>query len=107
MAHKRSEHLLDNKGMQVSRATDQLGPGKYLRLLNVRTYIDGSIQTRPGQQRLTSTPAADTPMHSMRMLFADAPAAPQTATLITGCGTKLYTTDANVSALTLKDSGYS
>lgn len=95
-----------NGGLQISRPVDRLDPAKYLRLVNVRSYIQGLIQQRPGQQRLTDV-IADTPIHSIRRLNVNVPNANQSKALICGCGTKLYTSDESFSVLTQKDTGYS
>src|ERR1700738_5567281 len=95
-----------SKGVQTSKPVNRLDAGKFLRLINVRSYIDGLIQTRPGQQRLT-TSMADTPFHSMRRRNVLIPSASQAQALIIGAGTKLYSSDSTFSALTIKDSGYS
>src|SRR5215831_10008482 len=99
---------LINRGIQVSRPYDRLDPSRYLQLINVRSYQDGSIRTRPPLQRVSTTPIG-TPIHSMRRL--NTPAIPgiitQTQTIVAGSGAGLYTYDQNFGTPTLQDTGYS
>lgn len=105
-ANTRAVQLL-NRGLQVSRPSNRLDQARYLRLVNVRSYLDGSIETRPGQAAVSTTPTADTPIHSLSRLNVDITGASQARTLVAGCGTKLYTTTADFLTPTLRDSGYS
>lgn len=106
MTEKKALQFL-NGGVQISRPVDRLDPSKYLRLVNVRSYIQGLIQQRPGQQRISDPAIADTPIHSIRRLNVNVPNASQSKTLVCGCGTSLYTSDSTFSVLTQKDTGYS
>ncbi len=95
-----------NRGIQTSRPVNRLAEAKFLRLVNVRSYIDGLVQTRSGVT-VGSSNATATPLHSLRRLNVTAPGAPQAQTLIAGGGTSLYTTDGLLDAFTLRDTGYS
>src|SRR5678810_1500621 len=89
---KRAVQFL-NGGLQISRPVNRLADGKFLRLVNVRSYLDGLIQSRFGQIAITPAAIADTPIHTLRALHDSVPGAAQTASMITGAGTKLYTSD--------------
>lgn len=94
------------RGIQISRPVDLLDEGYFLSLKNVRVQQDGAIQQRPGLTAVTS-PAVDTPIHSIRRLNNDVAGASQAAALVVGGGTKLYTSDYPFSTLTERDTGYS
>jgi hypothetical protein len=106
MEFQNKSDIFLNKGAQTTRPVDKLGAGKYLRLYNVRSYVEGAIEGRGGQLQVIGG-LADTPTHSIGYLNSPAPSSPQTEALIVGAGTKLYTSNSGLSALTLKDSGYS
>lgn len=55
------------KGLKLNAPTDLMPEGKYPFLQNVRAYIDGSINTRPGLS-LVGTADAATPLHSIKAL---------------------------------------
>lgn len=104
---KRKSIKFINKGVRINRPVDLLGEGYYQTLTNVRSYLDGTIQQRMGFQTLVTPLGGSTPVHSIRLLNDDVPGASQVRTAICGVGTSLYSTNANISTLTSRDTGYS
>ena len=96
-----------SRGLQICRPVDDLDENYYLSLRNIRVYQDGALRTRPGLTARTAATIADTPIHSIRVLNDDIAGASQVTAAIVGAGTKLYTSNAAFTVLTLKDSGYS
>lgn len=103
---KRKAIKFDCRGIQISRPVDALDENYYLKLTNVRSFQDGSLRQRGGYVALTSV-AADNPVHSIRVLNDDVTGASQAKAAILGIGTKVYTSNAALTTLTSKDSGYS
>lgn len=93
------------KGMSLSYARDVLPPGKFPLLQNVRSYVAGVLEPRPGMNALNAAALAELNVHSIKRLVNDIPAASPAFTRVIGSGTKLYTIDGGVG--TERDSGYS
>ncbi len=93
------------KGMSLSHAHDVLPPGKFPLLRNVRSYIGGVVEPRPGMNAVSLDTLAELNVHSIKRLVSDIPSASPAFTRVVGSGTKLYTIDGGVS--TERDSGYS
>ena len=93
------------RGMSLSHAHDILPVGKFPLLQNIRSYVEGVIETRPGLNQLNAIALSELNVHSAKRLVNDIPSASPTFTRVVGSGTKLYTVDSG--AGTERDSGYS
>src|SRR6266478_3535631 len=76
-------------------------PSPYPLLKNLRTYVKGRVESRPGLVQLATI--ADQ-IHTIKRLNDDVPGAAAAFTRIVGAGTKLYS---GSGALTQRDTGYS
>lgn len=56
------------RGLQLAKPVDQLAPGEYAKLINVRSYQLGTLQTRNGTDNLGGVLAGQSPLHSIRRL---------------------------------------
>ncbi len=93
------------RGMSLSHAHDVLPPGRFPLLQNVRSYIAGVLEPRPGMNALNAAALAELNVHSIKRLVSDIPGASPAFTRVVGSGTKLYTVDGGVG--TERDTGYS
>jgi len=93
------------RGIQLSRPVDLLEENKYPALKNVRSYVDGVIQSRPGMALIYDVDSgAATALHTIKRLND---AVNARSTYFTGAGTKLYADTSGHTAATEIDSGYS
>lgn len=79
-------------GVQLTRPVDRLDPGKFPILHNIRAYIQGIIQARPGLLALGNPIAGIPTVHSVRRLNDPATS---TFTRVVGAGTGLYAGQTN------------
>lgn len=93
------------RGIQLSRPVDLLEENKYAAARNIRSYIDGVIESRPGMALVYDVDTgASSPVHTIKRLND---AVNARSTYFTGAGTKLYADNSGHTAATEIDSGYS
>src|SRR6185369_12780107 len=96
------------RGLQLNRPLDLIPePGYYPNLLNIRSYLDGSLSARPGINRVNTAAIADLSVHSVRRMNNDLASASQSFTRFVGAGTNLYADNAAHNALASIASGFS
>jgi hypothetical protein len=95
------------KGLQLNRPIDLIEPGYCPTLKNIRSFQDGSIQPRPGINRVYDAAVADLIVHSCRRLNNDLSGASQAYALFVGAGDELYKDNAAHTSLSSIDTGYS
>jgi hypothetical protein len=81
------------RGLVLSRPIDLLTAGEMAVARNVRSYIGGTVQQRPGQVAINATPLTPTgnaAIHSIRRLNDDLSGAANPYLRVVGAGTGLY-----------------
>jgi len=104
---ERKQNRFFFRGLQLSRASDNLEQYKYSIASNIRTYQDGVIQSRPGQSLYNVTPMTDLNVHTIRRLNNDLPTASQAHCIIVGAGDDIYSDNSAHTAFTSRASGFS
>lgn len=94
------------KGLQLSRAIDDLDMAKYSIARNVRSYQEGVIQPRAGQNGYINVAVADLTLHSVKRLNNDITGA-QSFCIAIGAGTNLYSDNATHTAFVARAAGFS
>lgn len=93
------------RGIQLSRPVDLLEENKYAVAKNLRSYMDGVIESRPGMYLVYDVDSgASGAVHTIKRLND---AVNARSTYFTGAGTKLYADNSGHTAATEIDSGYS
>lgn len=87
------------KGLCVSKPVDMLPEGKFRVLRNVRSFLSGRIEPRPGLVQINGAALA-APVHSYRRLNDPNPNAVQDFTRVVGAGTNLLAGRTNPVATT-------
>lgn len=80
------------RGMQLNKPVDLVdgAAGEYFFLKNLRSYVLGTVQQRPGETVINSTALADLIVHTIRRLNNDLPSAANPFARVVGAGTGLY-----------------
>lgn len=105
-AFQRVQRRFDCQGINLVRALDNLPPGKYGILQNVRSYSQGEITARAGLTFQTGG-TFDAPVHSLQRFDDPTPFATNPQRYFIGGGTKLYAGTVGSGAYPEIDSGYS
>lgn len=93
------------RGIQLSRPVDLLEENKYAAARNIRSYVDGVIESRPGMALVYDVDSgASSAVHTIKRLND---AVNARSTYFTGAGAKLYADNSGHTAATEIDSGYS
>ena len=96
------------RGLQLNRPIDMiLEPGYYPSLLNIRSYLDGSVSVRPGINRINTAAMPDLSVHSIRRMNDDLTGASQAFTRFVGSGAMLYADNPAHNAFAAIASGFS
>ncbi len=77
------------QGLQLTRAADNVDPGKFPILRNVRSVVQGAIQARDGLT-LVPTSAFGAPVHTVTRFDDASPFAGQAHLYVIGAGANLY-----------------
>lgn len=94
------------RGIDLNSAPDQLEPGYFQVLDNVRRLTDDSIEPRHGLGTGSPVISAQTPAHSVRRLN-DSSSGSINSTLVVGAGTHLGICSTNLSSSSSSDTGFS
>ena len=105
-AFTRAQRRFDCQGINLVRALDNLPPGKYGVIQNVRSYHQGEITARAGLVVQTGGSFA-APLHSIQRFDDPTPFATNPHRYFLGGGTKLYAGTAGSGVYPQIDSGYS
>src|SRR5262245_10327777 len=100
---QRESHKAIMRGVMLNSTVYLIkGLGFYPRLVNVRQYLLGEIEPRPGLIPINPTPMPQPLIHSIRQLNSSLLSSSQPYTLIVGAGTHLYTDDPTHSTFVMR-----
>lgn len=103
---QRAQRRFDCQGLHLTRALDNLPPGKYGVLQNVRSYVQGEVTARSGL--VLQTPISlVSPLHSIQRFDDPTPFATFPHRYFLGGGGNLYAGTVGSGVYPLIDSGYS
>lgn len=85
----RAQQITSIRGVNLRLPTDKLPEDQWPILENVRSYLLGTFEGRPGLTALTAA-LATSPMHSIMRLNDDTPSAGQPYTYIVGSGARVF-----------------
>ena len=104
--YSRSTQRFAVKGLQLAKNIDELDVGELAVSQNLRQFVIGRLETRPGLHAQNSVALADLIVHTIRRLNNDLPSASQPNSLVVGAADKLYSSDAAEANFTLRASGF-
>ena len=105
--HSRATQRFAVRGLQLAKNLDELDSSELAIYQNLRQFVIGKLDTRPGLTAINAAAMADLIVHSVRRLNNDLPSATQSFARIVGAGTSLYSDNGAHNAYTLKASGFS
>lgn len=95
-------------GLSLSHSIDALPIGKYPIARNIRSYIQGVIQSRPGQTAFNAVATiGNSLVHSIKRLNDDLATATQSFSIFAGVGTSIYSDTSLHNSLISRASGFS
>lgn len=107
MAYVRKEQKFVCRGVNLSRPPDLLSEEFVPYALNVRQFVQGVLQQRPGTARVNASAVADLNVHSVIRLNNSLPSAAQAYARYIGAGTALYSDNSGHTSFTSRATGFS
>jgi len=105
--HSRATQRFAVRGLQLAKNLDELDSSELAIYQNLRQFVIGKLDTRPGLTAINAAAMADLIVHSVRRLNNDLPSATQSFARVVGAGTSLYSDNGAHNAYTLRASGFS